>query len=579
MQTSTHPAATAPLFARLAAATRNLSQRHWQLVVVAMLLLLHVAAIRGVADTWARALLLAHLGLLLLWQPFVRGDQRVSPAQALLIGVAALVATLWLNWWLLAFWVVVLAGVVGGKIYQQDARWQRRFYLLMLVYLAALLAVIILPEIAPRREITPEVWTVAEWGLPLLFLPMALFPVEPDPVEASQVIDFFYSVFLMLVLGVVVLGSFTFMALGRTSYLEALTYTVFLIGGTVLLMGLAWNPRTGYAGVNVFFSRYLLSIGVPLERWLYFLAELAHSESRPERVLAEAAAGLARLPWVSGARWRGPHGTGEVGTSTSQAVEIEAGELGMTIWSRYRLSPTLDWHLQLLGQLLAVFYVAKQREERLQQASYLQAVHETGARLTHDMKNLLQSLNVLCSAALQEEASAETQALLRRQLPVIQQRLAQSLDKLHRPQPDGESSVAAMAWWEDLQRRYRGQPIEFATLGLRPDSKVRPGLFDSVADNLLQNALAKQRAQPGVRVTAVLDGEGGNLALCVMDNGRAVPAEVEKHLLNAPVRSATGLGIGLFQAARQAESLGYALRLERNRDGEVSFALRGPQRP
>ena len=45
-------------------------------------------------------------------------------------------------------------------------------------------------------------------------------------------------------------------------------------------------------------------------------------------------------------------------------------------------------------------------------------------------------------------------------------------------------------------------------------------------------------------------------------------------LLRAPVRSDTGLGIGLYQAARQADAAGYALRLEANRDGEVCFALR-----
>ena len=48
---------------------------------------------------------------------------------------------LWLDWWFLAFWVVVLAGLVGGKVYQQDAPWQRRCYLVVLVYLLALLAI------------------------------------------------------------------------------------------------------------------------------------------------------------------------------------------------------------------------------------------------------------------------------------------------------------------------------------------------------------------------------------------------------------------------------------------------------
>ena len=47
-----------------------------------MLALLHVAALRGVADDWARALMLAHLGLLMLWQPFLRGEQQADAAQA-----------------------------------------------------------------------------------------------------------------------------------------------------------------------------------------------------------------------------------------------------------------------------------------------------------------------------------------------------------------------------------------------------------------------------------------------------------------------------------------------------------------
>ena len=36
-----------------------------------------------------------------------------------------------------------------------------------------------------------------------------------------------------------------------------------------------------------------------------------------------------------------------------------------------------------------------------------------------------------------------------------------------------------------------------------------------------------------------------------------------------------GLGIGLYQAARQAEAGGYRLALESNRDGEVCFTLTG----
>ena len=50
---------------------------------------------------------------------------------------------------------------------------------------------------------------------------------------------------------------------------------------------------------------------------------------------------------------------------------------------------------------------------------------------------------------------------MRRQLPLIEQRLAETLDKLQRPQAGGESYVAARAWWEALERQYRGEGVEF----------------------------------------------------------------------------------------------------------------------
>ena len=67
------------------------------------------------------------------------------------------------------------------------------------------------------------------------------------------------------------------------------------------------------------------------------------------------------------------------------------------------------------------------------------------------------------------------------------------------------------------------------------------------------------------------------LVLRVSDTGSAVPEDVQATLLRAPVRSGhKGMGIGLYQAARQAEGAGFSLSLETNRDGEVSFALTGP---
>jgi signal transduction histidine kinase len=549
------------------------SQRYWRVVVVAMLALLHVAVFRGVADPWARALLLAHLGLLLLWQPFLRGEQRVSLTQGVILALVATGVMLHLDWWFLAFWVVVLAGLVGGKVYQQHARWQRRAYLVVLAYLLALLAIAILPEIAPRREIEADVRAYAEYVLPFAFVLIALFPSEPDAAEAPHIIDFFYSVFVMLVIVVVILGSFTFMSVTRTPYLEALTGTIFLTAGGMLLVALAWNPRSG-GGLDVFFSRYLFSIGLPVEKWLHVLAELLQVEARPERFLAEAVAALLRVPSVAGVRWRAGEAADEQGSRTPHAVDYASSELALTIYSRYRLGPTLRWHLHLLGQLLGEFYVAKLREEKLRQASYVQAVHETGARMTHDIKNLLQSLSVLTSVAARDDGadSARLQALLRRQLPLIERRLSETLEKLQRPQERAENYVAARSWWESLARQYRNEGVEFEPATPPPGVRLPRSLFDSVADNLIRNALAKRAGDEGLRVRVALEC-GGRVALRVCDSGEALPADIAASVLRAPVSSRGGLGIGLYQAARQAQAGGYRLALESNRDGEVCFAL------
>ena len=138
-----------------------------------------------------------------------------------------------------------------------------------------------------------------------------------------------------------------------------------------------------------------------------------------------------------------------------------------------------------------------------------------------------------------------------------------------------DERVDAADWWAALGRQYREAGVAFAERGLRPGTAIPRAMAESVADNLLQNALAKRSADPSVRVRAELQCEG-RLQFRVCDSGKAVPPEVERGLFQAPLRSTTdGLGIGLYQSSRQAQANGYALTLERNRDGDVCFLLAG----
>ena len=327
------------------------------------------------------------------------------------------------------------------------------------------------------------------------------------------------------------------------------------------------------------FSRYLLSVGLPFEKWLYFLAELSQWERQPEKFLQQACAGLGKLPWVSGGTWRSSAYSGEFGQPSKNTVEFADQELQLRVYTQYNLSPALTWHFHLLGQMLGEFYTAKLREQKQQQQSYLQAVYETGARVTHDVKNLLQSLNALCAAAEQEAGGAdELQALMRRQLPLITQRLQQTLDKLRAPASDNAGVVQAQSWWRGLQRSYAGQNIEFRDGEISGEVLLPRELFDSAADNLIQNALGKRKLQGNFAISVSFScGEHARLEVC--DAGRAVAAATARELLRGPVSSDSGLGIGLYQVARHAEVSGFTLALAHNADGEVSFVLSGALKP
>jgi signal transduction histidine kinase len=555
--------------------TTRSTGRQWRLLLVGMLALLHLAAMRGTEDIWARGMMMAHLGLFFIWQPFMQGGQRLKVSEVILISLITVAILVFLSWWMLGLWVGLLAGVIGGKVFLFQARWLRIFYLLTFLYLASLLLVWIVPNGFSAGSLPSEVRFIAQYGLPLLFVAMVALPVESDTAE-PQIVDFLYASFIFLLLTALVLGSFAYMTILKTSYPLALSYSLLSIAAVLIFLSVAWNPGAGFSGLAMLFSRYLLSIGLPFEQWLHFLAELSRTESRPDEFLKAACAGLGDLPWVTGGTWHTSSEAGEFGSSSKHSVEFAGRELTIRLYSRHRPSPSLVWHFHLLGQLLGQFYVAKQREQKLKQQTYVQALHEAGARLTHDVKNLLQSLNVLCSAVERDpDGDPEgLQTLIRRHLPTVTQRLRHTIEKLQRPQVETGRFVRADAWWEGLQKAYQIRGVEFQ-LGALPQGVLLPkDLFDGAADNMIQNALEKRKLDPDLRVRVTFDiGDAVTLAVC--DSGRAIVREVLAGLLRGPVPSDTGYGIGLYQVGRQAELLGFSFRIAANDQGNVCFELVG----
>ena len=329
----------------------------------------------------------------------------------------------------------------------------------------------------------------------------------------------------------------------------------------LLFLSLAWNPRAGFSGLQMVFSRYLLSIGLPFEQWLHFLAELSRSRDAA-RALPEGGVRGARpsCPGSTGGSWMTASESGEFGTPSEHTVDYAGREVSIRLYSRHRPSPSLVWHFNLLGQLVGQFYVAKQRELKLQQQTYVQALHETGARMTHDVKNLLQSLNVLCSAAERDPDGDPARAPGADASPPA--------DRAAAAAADARQAAAAADRQRPVRARRRvvgvaAEDLSAARRGVRGDARSTPGillpkdLFDSAAENLLQNALEKRKLDPGRRGSRVaLELRRRRSSLRVCDTGRPVARNVLQGLLRGPVPSDTGYGIGLYQVARQAEMLG-----------------------
>jgi signal transduction histidine kinase len=573
----TERAGIAPRFAWLTPVSAWLTQVAPGRWLALMLLALHAAVVLDAEATVTRAFLLTHYGLFLLWQPLVRSEAHIEPRLALPVFAMAALLVLSDSTWVMALWLAILAGLVGAVAASQNERRQRLGYLLALAYLLALLLAWVLPQTLGGAALPDEFLAVVRYGLPLLPLVILVLPAAHQR-GSSSTLDFIYGLMLSLLILVVALGTFAVVAVAEVSYAWALVQTLLGMAALLLALSWLWNPRAGFAGLGQITSRYLLSVGLPFEGWAQRLATLAERERDPESFVRDALADLHVLTWIRGGRWQAARGEGRFGETAEYGVSHAFHGLSLTWQSTRPLTPALALHVRLLSQLLGYFYAAKVREQTLREQAYSQAIHDTGARLTHDVKNILQSMKTLLAAAdtATPEDSERLLALMKRQLPQLAARLSQTVDKLKQPSEMDVAQLPAQAWWTALQTRYEHDQVQFLA-GAVDDTPLPQDLFDSVADNLLTNALRKRQREPGIAVEVKLTLHP-LVSLTVTDSGAPAPEHVARNLFLSPVASDFGLGVGLYQAARQAARVGYRLELAENQTGRVSFRLQATAR-
>ena len=558
-------AAAAQRLARLLA-----SSRRW--VVLAMLLALHAALIAPQGEIFQRLWLMVHFGLFLLWQPFFSTERELEVFSVVMLLAITAITLYFLSGWMIVFWLLLLLGILGGRVFTIQAARRSRFYLVAFAYVLAMLLTWAVPVlIVSDYQLPQNVAMFARRIVPFVLLTLVVLPF-PKEDDAGQVFDFFYAVLVFQLCVVLALGSIVNMRFTEEDYVESVLLTVTGFGIALFALAVLWNPIRGFGGLSTYFSTYLLSVGMPFELWMRRIAELAETEPDAQTFLELALKEVAALPWIRGAHWQTQYGEGRFGAESEHNTRFEYHDLAIVFHTNIDLSPALFLHMRLLSQVVGEFYVGKLRESALKQHAYLQAVHETGARLTHDMKNLMQALYALTSMAPREPAGGYT-GLLQRQLPQLTKRLQTTLDKLRSPEiPSEDLPVRAGAWWNEVSRRMAGGDVVLEA-DITADGNIPATLFDTFVENAVANARTKGLREPGVSIRVSFHFSAERVELVVTDSGTAVPASAEAKLFREPVERGAGLGIGLYHVARLATQTGYLVELAANRDGEVSFRL------
>ena len=558
--------------------------RRW--VILAMLLSLHAGLIAEPGGYFQRTWLMVHFGLFLLWQPFVSTARELNIYATLLFFTITAVVIYSLSGWMVMTWVAILIGIMGGKVFTLQAARRGRFYVVAVFYLFTILLLWAVPVLLLDIKTLPEgLQTVVTRFLPVVLLTMVVLPYRAEDETTSQVFDFFYSLFIFQLVVVLVLGSIAAMRVTDNAYFRAVLLTVMSFSAALLMLAALWGPRAGHGGLRTYFSRYLMSVGMPFELWMRRIAALSEAEMTSARFLQMAMAEVSTMPWILGFNWTAPDGSGEFGKQTLHSAQFRYHELDVTFHTENALSPALFLHLRLLAQVVGEFYEGKRREQVIKQNTYMQAVHETGAKLTHDVKNLLQSLFALTSKSIAQQngvgpqgerrALTPYETMLDRQLPQLTKRLQTTLEKLQNPALGGSGPMLlAEDWWKDATARHSENAIAFIARGTLA-SEIPVNLFDTVLENCLENIRKKQQREPDIGVVVELAIDD-TITLNITDTGSAIPAAAVESLFRVPIANSRGggLGIGLYQAFKQAEQAGYVLSLAANVAGEVRFVLR-----
>jgi signal transduction histidine kinase len=407
----------------------------------------------------------------------------------------------------------------------------------------------------------------AKYMQTLILVPVLLFYLAPNPDRQKQgrsQVDLMHGLLAATLLGVVLLGGIVINLLYGVDYIDGLLLTVFIVATLTIGTSWFWNPGVGHSGIGVLWNRYAMTIGGPFETWINTLTTLIEERYlTPTEFLESACQHLVENDWLNAIQWNFKNHKIKAGKMSGPRLEHRLDDK-VTVVLYFRADPgrALELHTTLLIRMAYQFYLAKLNQEKMRAQEHF---------VTHDIKNILQSIKTSIDILDMDRETPQSQQLLQANLNQISTRLESTLDKLRAPKLNTRVNlVDCRKWIKRIGKQHAGnQRLNFHS-DIDHNITLPIDLFDSVADNLINNALKKPAAmQIDVRLLSSKD----IVVLSVCDNGAEIEAEIESSLFAKPVSSGSGMGIGLYQSAIMAHAFGYELELSQNEPGRVCFNL------
>ena len=516
-----------------------------------------------------KSLLIVHFGLFLLWQPVMKREASFSIKDLFVLLIFTAGFIIWFNLWTGTFWILLLMSLLTGRIFARGIT--RAAYGIAVIILFLEITLIITPELFDIRALSTVHAERLQMGLIAVSL-LLLF----SPADESQTthVDFIRGLMIVLLTLFLCMGSVLSTYNTNNQYLSSLATTLLIAALFMLAAALLWSPRAGFTGLAQLWEKYLLNIGGPFEQWVSQLAALeANTHIKPDGFLETCIDYLVERNWIKGIYWKTSRHELLKGENSRHHVSYNDPKLRITLYAYSPVGPALLLHTKLLLSVLTFYYRAKLQEEQLIKQAHLRAIYETGSKLTHDIKNILQSTQTLTLVITDDDTPVEdAKRMLSSQLPLLNQRLRTTLDKLSTPQLLESESRPLSSWWQQLKGRYTGRHIRFEADG-EADFEVPSEIFDTVIENLLDNARTKRIQHPDITIDVRMSVGDGGVEINVTDDGEAIPAEIAEQLFHEVISSENGFGIGLYQSRQMARRKGFDLMLADNRDGEVRFCF------